>query len=53
MLVAVHVTCGVWMCRSTELGEGILILTAYSANYAPGPVCEEANRAKLDRTFST
>lgn len=36
------------MFRTTE-GDGVLILTAYSANYAPGPVCEEANRAKLDR----
>ena len=49
MVVAVNV----WMFRTTE-GEGILILTAYSANYAPGPVCEEANRAKLDtQKFNT
>ena len=26
-------------------GRGILILTAYSSNYAPGAVCEPANRA--------
>lgn len=30
-------------------GDGILILTAYSENYAPGAVCEAANRAKLGR----
>ena len=30
-------------------GDGILILTAYSGNYAPGAVCEAANRAKLGR----
>eukprot|EP00434_Breviolum_minutum_P000984 symbB.v1.2.000861.t1/scaffold38.1/size396883/1 len=30
-------------------GDGILILTAYSANYAPGHVCEEANRAYAKR----
>ena len=30
-------------------GDGILILSAYSENYAPGAVCEAANRAKLGR----
>lgn len=30
-------------------GDGILILTAYSGNYAPGAVCEAANRAYAER----
>eukprot|EP00929_Paragymnodinium_shiwhaense_P042475 TRINITY_DN21974_c0_g2_i6.p2 TRINITY_DN21974_c0_g2~~TRINITY_DN21974_c0_g2_i6.p2 ORF type:complete len:122 (+),score=18.63 TRINITY_DN21974_c0_g2_i6:154-519(+) len=29
---------------AAEAAVGVLLLTAYSSNYEPGPLCEEANR---------